>query len=180
MNDLACAMFFFGSLKETKKKISILLLGEQVKQFYSFIQKSYLQMDKDSFARKKDITKEDGTVMTIEIETTIGQEIDRNRPIPNNNYFNYTDGIVYVYDGTDNNSKMNTIKQHKKVLEQFGDKMAIFVDYNNKGQADPNVRLTEGITLDNHHISQDDGQTLNTCLDEFACKILDNKQLNDS
>ena len=117
MNDLACAMFFFGSLKETKKKISILLLGEQVKQFYSFIQKSYLQMDKDSFARKKDITKEDGTVMTIEIETTIGQEIDRNRPIPNNNYFNYTDGIVYVYDGTDNNSKMNTIKQHKKVLE---------------------------------------------------------------
>ena len=36
-NDLACAMFFFGSLKEAKRKISILLLGEQVKQFYSFI-----------------------------------------------------------------------------------------------------------------------------------------------
>ena len=102
-------MFFFGSLKEAKRKISILLLGEQVKQFYSFIQKSYLQLDKDSFARKKEIVKEDGTVMTVEIETTIGQEIDRSRPIPNNNYFNYTDGIVYVYDGTEEGSMSNTI-----------------------------------------------------------------------
>ena len=90
-------------------------------------------MEKDSFARKKDITKENGTVMTVEIETTIGQEIDRNRPIPNNNYFNYTDGIVYVYDASNPESMSNTIKQYKKVQEQFGEKLAIFVDFNNKG-----------------------------------------------
>ena len=137
-------------------------------------------MDKDSFARKKEVTKEDGTVMQIDIETTIGQEIDKNRPIPNNNYFNYTDGIVYVYDGSDQNSMQNTLQQYKMVQQQYGEKIAVFVNYNNKGLVDSSTNITEDLPLDSLQISRDEDEALNQVLDTFASKILDNKIINDS
>ena len=42
------------------------------------------------------------------------------------------------------------------------------------------MRLTQGIDLENHAISQDQVEKLNEVLDTFSCKILDYKQVNDS
>lgn len=78
---------------------------------------SYLKAGKDALIRKKEIITEDGRVIEVEIETTHGQSGDKLRPIPNNNYFNYTDGIVYVYDATDLESLDISENQYRNVMD---------------------------------------------------------------